>query len=235
MPRKHLISSGINKKQQQQAKIWMKCAKEIKVAAKMGGINIEANPRLKKAVIRALSFNLSRDSINRNIEGAIKDKNNLRESFYEGYGPNGIAIIIKVLTDNELRAISAIRGYFSKLKGQLAKPNSVMNIFEELGEFIFDKKNYSQDDILEATLECNIKDIIEDEEAIIIYCEIDDFENVKEILDNKKIAIHNSEIKYIPDHYSQIGADNINLYNRFIANCEDNDDILWVISNAEEI
>ncbi|RCT49462.1 YebC/PmpR family DNA-binding transcriptional regulator, partial [Ureaplasma parvum] len=98
MPRKHLIASGINKKQQQQAKSWMKSAKEIKAAAKMGGPNPEANPRLKVAIERALNNNLSRDSIERNINGASKDADNLKELTYEGYGPNGLAIIVRALT-----------------------------------------------------------------------------------------------------------------------------------------
>ena len=83
----------------------MKCAKEIKAAAKVGGPNPDANPRLKAAIKRALQNNLSRDSIQKNINGASKDSESLKEIFYEGYGPKGIAIIVKALTDNEQKTL----------------------------------------------------------------------------------------------------------------------------------
>ena len=163
MPRKHLIASGINKKQQLQSKIWMKCANEIKAAVKVGGTNPEANPRLKAAIIRALQNNLSRDSINRNINGAIKDNSVLKEVMYEGYGPNGLAIIVKALTDNEQRTVSNVRGYFSKLHGEISKPNSVKILFDEMGQFILEKNNLTEDKILELTLDNNIIDLKQDE------------------------------------------------------------------------
>jgi len=124
----------------------MKCAKEIKAAAKMGGPNPEANSRLKVAIERALNNNLSRDSIERNINGASKDIDNLKELTYEGYGPNGLAIIVRALTDNEQRTISAIRGYFSKLQGQIAKPNSVSMLFNECGQLLINKETKSLDE-----------------------------------------------------------------------------------------
>jgi UPF0082 protein UPA3_0303 len=112
----------------------------------MGGPNPEANSRLKVAIERALNNNLSRDSIERNINGASKDIDNLKELTYEGYGPNGLAIIVRALTDNEQRTISAIRGYFSKLQGQIAKPNSVSMLFNECGQLLINKETKSLDE-----------------------------------------------------------------------------------------
>ena len=159
MPRKHLIASGINKKQQQQSKIWMKCAKEIKAAAKVGGPNPDANPRLKAAIQRALQNNLSRDSIQRNINGASKDLDVLKEIYYEGYGPKGIAIIVKALTDNEQRTISNVRGYFSKLHGEISKPNSVKILFNEYGVFLINKDQIDENKLLELVIDFNIIDL----------------------------------------------------------------------------
>ena len=93
MPRKHLIASQTNKKQQSQAKLWQKLAREIRAAVKVGGPNPEANPRLKSAINKALQNNLSRDSINRNINGGNKDTEKLENLEYEAYGPNGLQII----------------------------------------------------------------------------------------------------------------------------------------------
>ena len=235
MPRKHLIASGINKKQQAQAKMWMKCAKEIKAAAKIGGPNPESNPRLKAAISRALQHNLSRESIEKNINGANKDAANLKEIYYEGYGPNGVAILIKVLTDNEQRSISAIRGYFSKLNGQLAKPNSVKMLFNELGEFIFDKNNITEEEILNIVIDFEIVDLIEEEDSFILHCKPSLFFKIKEKFESEFIPIFSCEIKYIPNQYATISSEYKEKFERFIDSCEEDDDIQWVVTNYEEI
>ncbi len=203
----------------------MKCAKEIKAATKVGGPNPEANPRLKAAIARALNCNLSRDSIEKNINGANKDQSTLKEMFYEGYGPNGLAILIKVLTDNEQRAVSAIRGYFSKLHGQLAKPNSVQMIFDELGEFIFEAKNNNEDDILNATIENDIVDLINEEDYLILYTKPNDFYAVKDNLEKNNLKPISAEIKYIANQKVDVPDDQMDKVERFLASCEDDDDI----------
>lgn len=233
MPRKHLIASGINKKQQAQAKMWMKCAKEIKAAAKIGGPNPEANPRLKAAISRALQNNLSRESIEKNINGANKDASSLKEIYYEAYGPNGIAILIKVLTDNEQRSVSAIRGYLSKLNGQLAKPNSVKMIFEELGEFIIDKQKANEEQILNCTLDFQLENFQDEEDSYLIYCKPSLFFEIKDAFTKNNIEVYSSEIKYIANQYVSIGDEYKEKYAKFIDSCDDDDDISWVVTNYD--
>lgn len=235
MPRKHLIATGINKKQQQQAKLWMKCAKEIKAAVKVGGTNVDSNPRLKSAIARALQNNLSRDSIEKNINGANKDASTLKELFYEGYGPNGIAILIKSLTDNEQRTISALRGYFSKLKGQVAKPGSVMMIFEEKSEFVIDNSIYSEDQIIEAVMEFSILDLIDDEDCYILTAKPNDFFIIKDALEKNNINVLDAEIKFIANETKSIDKENFDRLNRFINSCDEDDDLLWVVTNCNNI
>lgn len=234
MPRKHLIASGINKKQQQQAKIWMKCAKEIKAAAKIGGPNPEANSRLKVAIERALNNNLSRDSIERNINGASKDIDNLKELTYEGYGPNGLAIIVRALTDNEQRTISAIRGYFSKLQGQIAKPNSVSMLFNECGQLLINKETKSLDEWFEILIDQSIIDINEDDKIIEILVKPEDFSTVKLILEKNNADIKSAEIKLIPNDFISLDEYARERLVRFVNACENDDDISWVITNYEE-
>lgn len=226
MPRKHLIASSINKKQQQQSKVALKCVREIKAAVKVGGPNPEANPRLKAAISRALENNLTRETIQRNISNC-KDSEVLKELMYEGYGPRGLAIIIKALTDNEQRTVSNIRGYFSKLKGELSKQNSVKMLFNEYGQFIIAKNDQiSEDKILELTLNYNVVDLQHDESAFELLVMPEDFYNVKNLLtENSNLQILSSEIKLIPQTFVDVTEAEDALLQRFIDTCEDDDDI----------
>ncbi len=236
MPRKHLIASSINKKQQQQSKVALKCVREIKAAVKVGGPNPEANPRLKAAISRALENNLTRETIQRNISNC-KDSEVLKELMYEGYGPRGLAIIIKALTDNEQRTVSNIRGYFSKLKGELSKPNSVKMLFNEYGQFIIAKNDQiSEDKILELTLNYNVVDLQHDESAFELLVMPEDFYNVKNLLtENSNLQILSSEIKLIPQTLVDVTEAEDALLQRFIDTCEDDDDIQWVVTNVGDI
>lgn len=236
MPRKHLIASSINKKQQQQSKVALKCVREIKAAVKVGGPNPEANPRLKAAISRALENNLTRETIQRNISNC-KDSEVLKELMYEGYGPRGLAIIIKALTDNEQRTVSNIRGYFSKLKGELSKPNSVKMLFNEYGQFIIAKNDQiSEDKILELTLNYNVVDLQHDESAFELLVMPEDFYNVKNLLtENSNLKILSSEIKLIPQTFADVTEAEDALLQRFIDTCEDDDDIQWVVTNVGDI
>lgn len=236
MPRKHLIASSINKKQQQQSKVALKCVREIKAAVKVGGPNPEANPRLKAAISRALENNLTRETIQRNISNC-KDSEVLKELMYEGYGPRGLAIIIKALTDNEQRTVSNIRGYFSKLKGELSKPNSVKMLFNEYGQFIIPKNDQiSEDKILELTLNYNVVDLQHDESAFELLVMPEDFYNVKNLLtENSNLQILSSEIKLIPQTFVDVTEAEDALLQRFIDTCEDDDDIQWVVTNVGDI
>lgn len=236
MPRKHLIASSINKKQQQQSKVALKCVREIKAAVKVGGPNPEANPRLKAAISRALENNLTRETIQRNISNC-KDSEVLKELMYEGYGPRGLAIIIKALTDNEQRTVSNIRGYFSKLKGELSKPNSVKMLFNEYGQFIIAKNDQiSEDKILELTLNYNVVDLQHDESAFELLVMPEDFYNVKNLLtENSNLKILSSEIKLIPQTFVDVTEAEDALLQRFIDTCEDDDDIQWVATNVGDI
>lgn len=236
MPRKHLIASSINKKQQQQSKVALKCVREIKAAVKVGGPNPEANPRLKAAISRALENNLTRETIQRNISN-FKDSETLKEVTYEGYGPRGLAIIIKALTDNEQRTVSNIRGYFSKLKGELSKPNSVKMLFNEYGQFIIAKNDQiSEDKILELTLNYNVVDLQHDESAFELLVMPEDFYNVKNLLtENSNLEILSSEIKLIPQTFVDVTEAEDALLQRFIDTCEDDDDIQWVVTNVGDI
>lgn len=231
MPRKHLIASGINKKQQNQAKIWLKCAKEIKAAAKLG-TNPDSNYKLKAAIERALNNNLSRESIEKNINGANKNNEQLKELIYELYGPAGLSVIIKCLTNNENRTISNIRGYCSKYSFNIAKPNSVMINFNEYGIIIINK-TIDEDSLLEKLLEFNIIELNYDDNEFEIIIDKKDFFNVKKYLQESNFVINFSEIKLIPNIMISLNETQNQQVEKFLIACEDDEDIQWVVTNKE--
>ncbi|WP_027124114.1 YebC/PmpR family DNA-binding transcriptional regulator [Mycoplasmoides pirum] len=231
MPRKHLIASQTNKKQQDNARLWQKLAKEIKAAAKVGGTNPEANPRLKAAIDRALQANLSRDSINKNINGANKDNVNLIEVEYEIYGPNGLGIIVHALTDNTNRIISNLNGYISKLKGNLAKPNSVKINFEQRGIILINKNDYSEEQLFELLFDDNVIDLQSDEEGFEIIVSPNSYYVVKNKLTEAGFNISYSHLKLEPLSEIELNDEEKERFNRFVDSCDNDDDIQWIVSN----
>ncbi|WP_027119662.1 YebC/PmpR family DNA-binding transcriptional regulator [[Mycoplasma] testudinis] len=231
MPRKHLVASQTNKKQQNNAKVWQKLAKEIKAAAKVGGPNIEANPRLKAAVDRALQFNLSRDSIERNINGSTKDSADMVEVEYEIYGPNGLGIIVHALTDNTNRTISNLNGHISKLHGKLAKPNSVKINFEQRGIILTNLNNYQDEKLLELLIDFDLIDLNSDGEGFEIVCSPNSYYEIKNVLSKNGFEISHSELKLDPLVEVSLSDNENEIFNRFLDACEDDDDIQWVVSN----
>ncbi len=235
MPRKHLVASQTNSKQQQNAKIWQKLAREIKAAVKVGGPNPEANPRLKAAIEKALSKNLSRESIEKNINGSQKDESELITLEYECYGPNGIQIIVNALTDNPNRVASNLRGYLSKFDAKIVKANSVKSFFNKYGVITIVKDNKANmDSIMESTMQYQVVDIIEYEDAFQVLTESDDFYKVKDALKSAGFNIFEADIKMISQNIITSLPNNVKeKYDRFIASCEDDDDIQSVVSNYD--
>jgi YebC/PmpR family DNA-binding regulatory protein len=183
-----------------------------------------------------LQNNLSRDSIEKNINGSIKDPKNLMTLEFECYGPNGIQIIITALTDNINRITSNIKGYLSKLHAEIAKPNSVKIFFNNYGYIVVVKNKANVDQLLEITMEYDIVDIIEQEDAFEILTSPKDFFNVKNILNKNNIKIFDSEIKLIAQNkinFSELTEEIQNKINKFISSCEEDDEIQTTITNIE--
>jgi YebC/PmpR family DNA-binding regulatory protein len=188
---------------------------------------VDANPRLKAAVDKALQNNLSRDSIDRNINGSIKDANELSTKEFECYGPNGLQIVVSALTDNVNRTISNLNSYLSKLHGQIAKPNSVKIFFDTVGYIVLYKTNgLTADKVLELTMNYNIIDVVEQEDAIEVKTTPFDFYKVKEVLVQNGCKVFDSEIKLIPQNpIETLDEDSKSRVTRFIESCEQDDDI----------
>jgi YebC/PmpR family DNA-binding regulatory protein len=190
---------------------------------------------LKAAVDKALQNNLSRDSIDRNINGSNKDANEMATKEFECYGPNGLQIVVGALTDNVNRTISNLNGYLSKLHGQIAKSNSVKIFFDNVGYIVVYKTNgLNADNILEMTMNYNIMDVVEQEDAIEIKTTPFDFYKVKDILTQNNCKIFDSEIKLLPQNpIDVLDGDSKYRLEKFIDSCDQDDDIQWVVTNYE--
>ena len=205
----------------------MKLAKEIRAAAKTGGPNIDANPRLKAAVEKALQNNLSKESIERNIKGAQKDTANLETQIYEAYGPNGLSVIISALTDNPGRTRASINAALSKLHGQIAKSNSVLMNFSIKGVFLLNT-NLNADQIIETLIDYSIDDINKDDEdqSIELICDQQDYYHVKKLLENlENTKIISSEIRYIPNDFIELSHEDNERLDIFMNMCNQDDDV----------
>ena len=233
MPRKHLIANITNKKQQTQAKIWLKLAREIKAAVKIGGKNIDANPRLKAAIEKALQNNLSRESIQRNINGADKDPENLMSLTYECYGPKGSQFIIIALTDNINRTTSNLRGYLGKIGGKISKSNSVKINFSNYGYIVLAKNSTTtEDSILECLINATKLDIKEFDNNFVVLVNEEFYYDAKSVLLANSFTILESEIKLVS--LDKVSIDDKKLLEQighFINLCENDDDIQSIFHN----
>lgn len=213
----------------------MKLAREIKAAVKIAGPNPQSNARLKAAISKALQNNLSKEAINRNILGANKDQKNLINLTYECYGPNGIQIIVNVLTDNQNRVIANLHGYLTKLGGQIAKQNSVKMFFTELAVFHLRKNNKTTYDfLLELLLPYEIVDLIENGDIYEILAKPKDFLAINHELEKAQYDIISGEVKLVANEKKEI-HDHLLMekIQRFLDQCQQDDDIQSVVTNIK--
>ena len=212
-------------------KVFTKYIREIVTAAKLGGGDPASNPRLRAVVEKALSVNMTRDTINRAIQRGAggEDNDDLKEVTYEGYGVGGVAVLVETMTDNLNRTVPDVRHCFSKTNGNLGTAGSVSYLFTKRGEITFEDVSL-EDKIMEVALEAGAEDIIKDDEIKII-CNIDDLEKVKNNINNSGFDVKTSEMSYIAnDTVSPENPDKIlNLFDAL----DDNDDVNNIYTNAD--
>ena len=168
-------------------KIFGRLAKEITVSARLGGPDPEGNPRLRAAVLAARAENMTKDNITRAIrKGAGEGGGSaLEEMIYEGYGPDGVALMVESLTDNKKRTVSDLRHIFTKYGGSLGEPGCVAWMFEKKGVIVFEGEGIKEDDLLEAALECGAEDLQSSESQYEVLTDPVNFVEVKEALEAK--------------------------------------------------
>jgi len=216
-------------------KIFTKIAKEIIVAAKIGGGDPTGNPRLRSAIAAARAENMPKD----NIEKAIKkgtgelESVNYEECTYEGYGPGGVAILIEVMTDNKNRTLPEIRATMNKNSGNMGEAGSVAWMFDRKGLVTVNCSDITEDELMEAALEAGAEDIVTEGDAFEIYTDQSAFEDVRKAIEDANIPIASAEITMKPQNTIQLEAKEAEQMIRLMDKLEDLDDVQNVHANFD--
>ena len=216
-------------------KIFTKLIREIVVATKEGGPEVENNPRLRAAVDKALSNNMTRDTVNRAIKrGAGGDGDeNLETVIYEGYGPGGTAVMVETMTDNRNRTVSGVRHAFSKAGGNLGTDGSVSYLFTKKGIINY-SNDVDEDLIMEVAIESGADDVeVYDDKTIDVITTPEDFGSVKDALDEAGFKSENAEVTLMPSTKAELDIDTAPKLLRLIDALEDLDDVQEVYHNGD--
>jgi YebC/PmpR family DNA-binding regulatory protein len=217
-------------------KIFTRILKEMTVAARMGGGDINGNPRLRAAVAEAKANNMPKDNIERAIkrgtgelEGATYE-----EITYEGYGPGGVALIVEAMTDNTNRTTPEIRHIFEKNGGNLGTPGSVKFQFERKGYFAVEKSAVSEDKLMEVALEAGADDLqTDDPDAFEVYTSPENFEQVRQALEKNSVPTTEAKLGQIPQNYIKLDENKSKSMLRLLEMLDDHDDVQNVWSNFD--
>ncbi|MDX2164951.1 MAG: YebC/PmpR family DNA-binding transcriptional regulator [Gammaproteobacteria bacterium] len=215
-------------------KLFTKLIREITVAARMGGGDTNSNPRLRLGIDKALSANMSKDVINRAIQKGIGglEGQNMEEISYEGYGPNGVAVLVECLTDNKNRTVSEVRFAFTKCGGNLGTTGSVNYLFAQKGQILF-APGASEDQIMEIALDLADDIITNDDKSIEVITSPDNFEKIKEKLIANKLIPVDAEITMVASTKIKLDGEEVEKMERLQNMLEELDDVQNVYSNAE--
>jgi len=214
-------------------KLFTKLGRQITVAAKDGGGDIEGNPSLALAVQKAKDASMPKDNIERAIAkgtGAGADAAAMQDVVYEGYGPGGVAVLVETVTDNRNRTGADIRSAFTKSGGNLGEPGSVSYLFEKRGVIVVDGARYSEDDLMVA-VDAGAQDIEADEEMFEIITEPSDLMAVRAALDEAGVEFEAAEVTQRPTTRVDLDEDTMRKLMKLIDVLEDNDDVDEVHAN----
>ncbi len=216
-------------------KIFTKLIKEITVAARMGGGDIGANPRLRSAVLAAKSENMPKDNIDRAIKKGTGELEGVsyEEVLYEGYGPGGAAILVESLTDNRNRAVAEIRHILNKGGGNMGSNGCVAWMFDLKGYISLDRKKVDEDLLMETVLDAGAEDVREDADEFEVITEPENFETVKQAIEKAGIAYEMAEVTRLPQNTTVLQGKEAEQMIRLMENLEDCDDVQKVYTNAD--
>jgi len=216
------------------SKIFSKISKEITVAAKLGGSDVDSNPRLRLAVQNAKGQNMSKDVIERAINKADKDLSNFEEMTFEGYGPEGVAIFVECLTDNNNRTVGSVRSIFTKHGGNLAKSGSVSFMFDRKGIFVVpDKENIDTEEFELEMIDAGAENMEKNDDVFVITSAFEDFGNVSKKLEELGIEPASQELERIPTTTSKLDVEAGKKVIRLVEHLDDDDDVQKVFHNLE--
>ncbi|USE34500.1 YebC/PmpR family DNA-binding transcriptional regulator [Endozoicomonas sp. SCSIO W0465] len=216
-------------------KVFTKIIRELTVAAKLGGGNVEDNPKLRAIVDKALAANMTRDTINRAIARGAggEDDSNMEEVTYEGYGAGGIAVLVECLTDNRNRTVAEVRHAFSKHGGNLGTDGSVAYLFERKGQIFFEE-GVNEEQLMDAALEAGAEDVVtNDDGSAEVLTEWTEFMAVKDALEVAGLKPAGGEVAMIASTQTELDLAGAEKIMKLIDRLEDLDDVQNVYTNAD--
>ncbi len=216
-------------------KVFTKLIRELTVAAKHGGGDAEANPRLRTAIAAAKNQNMANDTIDRAIKRGTGEMGGeeYHELSYEGYGPGGSAVLVKTLTDNKNRTVSDIRRIFTKYGGSLGESGCVSWMFHMKGRIAFEKSKADEDKVFEIALDAGADDVITEESELVVITPPDAFEAVKSAIRAAGLSFETAEVTMIPQTSIKIEGREAEHMIRLMEALEDSDDVQDVYSNFD--
>jgi YebC/PmpR family DNA-binding regulatory protein len=227
-----------HKKAAQDAKrgaMFTKVIKELTVAARMGGGDVDMNPRLRTAVLKAKAVNMPQDTMQRAIMKGTGELPgvNYEEITYEGYGPGGVAMIVTVLTDNRNRTVAEIRKIFSKSGGNLGESGCVAWMFQKKGLIVIDKDRVDEDELFTIALEAGAEDVRPADAMYEVITSVEDFEPVKQGITSKGIEPASSEVSLLPQTTVRLEASQARQLLKLMDELEEHDDVQNVYANFD--
>ncbi|PIR31746.1 MAG: YebC/PmpR family DNA-binding transcriptional regulator [Alphaproteobacteria bacterium CG11_big_fil_rev_8_21_14_0_20_44_7] len=217
------------------AKAFTKLAREIIVSVKTGMPEPENNPRLRSAIAAARAMNMTNDRIHSAIKQGMGNQpgDDYEEMRYEGYGPKGIAVIVEALTNNRNRTASEVRSAFTKHGGNLGETGSVAFSFEQVGLIEYPAATASEEEMLEAAIEAGADNCESDEFVHSITCKPDDFSAVRGALEEKFGEAETGRLSWNPANTVEADEDTATSLMKLVETLEDNDDVQYVVTNAD--
>jgi YebC/PmpR family DNA-binding regulatory protein len=217
-------------------KIFTKLIKEITVAARTGGSgDVDANARLRKAVTDAKAQNMPNDTIDRAIKRGTGELEgvNYDEITYEGYGPNGVAVLIETMTDNRNRTVAELRHIFSKNGGNLGEAGSVAWMFDKKGYIVVDKAANGEDELFEIAIEAGADDMKDEGDVFEIFTAPDSFDAVHDAIKAAGIETQAAEVSMVPQNYIRLEGPDAKTMMKLYDALDDNDDVQRVYANFD--
>ena len=232
----HNIQAKKGKADVARGKIFTKLGRELLIAVKEGGPEPAGNSKLKAVIAKCKAANMPNDTINKAIQKASSSSENYEEITYEGYGPNGVAVIVNASTDNKNRTAADVRHVFDKAGGNLGTSGCVSYLFNKKGVIVVDKTkvSLSEDDLMLLAIDNGAEDFASEEECYEITTDPSDFTAVREALEKENIEFVQAEVQMIPTTYVELDEKGTERMQRLIDSLEDLDDVMDVYHNWDE-
>ena len=218
---------------QKRGKIFSTISKEITISSRLGGKDVDSNPRLRQAIKKAKSLNMPNSNIEKAVKKGVGEIDNVifEEVDYEGYGPFGVAVYIEAITDNKNRTVADVRHSLTKFDGSLGQTGSVSWNFDRVGTLIFDKDSFTEDELFELSIENNAKDFIEEKDCYKMIFNHQEMYDKIDYFEKKQLIVENSYFEYIAKDLIEIDKNQEEKVSKMINFLEELEDVQNVYTN----